>query len=112
MHRMAGGLLIAVGAGVIARSWQAAGQVRLTNPGSLITSGPYAVSRNPMYIGWSLLQLGIGLASRATWIVATLPPAALWIHRQVLGEERRLTDAFGDDYTEYRRSTPRYFTPR
>ncbi|WP_020522491.1 methyltransferase family protein [Catelliglobosispora koreensis] len=112
IHRLAGGLLIAVGAGVIARSWQAAGQVRLANPGALITSGPYAVSRNPMYIGWSLLQLGIGLASRTTWIVATLPPAALWIHRQVVGEERRLTDAFGDDYTQYRRSTPRYLPPR
>ena len=108
MHRVAGGLLLAAGAGFIACSWKAAGQVKLADPGALVTAGPYARSRNPMYVGWSLLQLGIGLASRTAWIVATLPPAALWIHRQVLREERGLTESFGEEYAKYRISTPRY----
>ncbi|HEX6685325.1 MAG TPA: isoprenylcysteine carboxylmethyltransferase family protein [Candidatus Limnocylindrales bacterium] len=108
VHRVAGGLVAAAGAGLIARSWAAAGQVDLARPGRLVTSGPYALSRNPMYVGWSLLQLGLGVASRNAWLAAMLPVAAGWIHREVLREERVLASSFGDDYARYRAKVPRY----
>jgi protein-S-isoprenylcysteine O-methyltransferase Ste14 len=72
-HCLAGCPLIAAGATVIVRSVAAADQVKLNRPDSLVTVGPYAVIRNPMYVGWALLHLGVGLAGGSAWR-ALFPP--------------------------------------
>lgn len=81
-------------------------------PERLVRSGPYAVSRNPMYVGWALLQLGIGIATGSGWVLATLPFVGAVVHREVLGEERRLSETFGDEYREYCATTGRYLLER
>ena len=77
-----------------------------------MTSGPYAASRNPMYLGWAMLQLGAGLVRGSRWMIAAVPAAAALVHRDVRGEERTLEDAFGDEFRRYRATVPRYLPRR
>ncbi|WP_104174787.1 isoprenylcysteine carboxylmethyltransferase family protein [Arthrobacter sp. Y81] len=112
-QRLAGQQVIGLGAMaagcfVIGWSWAAARGTRLADPGVLVTSGPYALCRNPMYVGWSLLHLGMGLVRDDAWTIAALPFSAAAVHRQVLREESQLADKFGDRFRCYERSVPRY----
>jgi len=106
-HRLLGWSLIGAGSTVIASSLAAAGRVDLGHPERLVTSGPYALSRNPMYVGWGLLHLGTALTIGSTWMAATFLPAAAWVHRQVLQEEKQLSNAFGEGFAS-RAAVPRY----
>ncbi len=99
--------LLASGSAIIASSLVAVGRVDLQHPERLVTWGPYAMSRNPMYVGWGLLHLGAALIIGSAWMAATLPLAAAWIHRQVLQEERQLRSAFGEEFAG-RATVPRY----
>lgn len=94
------------------QSLSAAGHTELAKPERLVTSGPYALSRNPMYVGWALAQLGIGLVTGSGWTVATLPAVGLWIHRDVVREEHRLQESFGDEYERYSERVGRYLPGR
>jgi protein-S-isoprenylcysteine O-methyltransferase Ste14 len=86
----------------------AAAEVDLTHPDRLVTSGPYAVSRNPMYGGWALLHLGAGVTGGSVWIIASFPIAAWAMHRGVMREERALVEKFADEFGRYRAAVPRY----
>ena len=112
VQRPVGWSIVATGSIIVAKSLKAAGHTELDRPQRLVTSGPYAVSRNPMYVGWMLLQLGIGAAARSGWILATLPLAGAAIHRDVVSEERRLTETFGDEYYQYCATVGRYLPKR
>ncbi|MEU4606641.1 isoprenylcysteine carboxylmethyltransferase family protein [Kribbella sp. NPDC023972] len=111
-RRSIGWTTVIAGGALIASSLTAAGITELAEPERLVTSGPYAVSRNPMYVGWSLLHLGIGMIAGSGWIIATLPFVGAAIHRDVVGEERRLTTRFGDEYKHYAARVGRYFPKR
>ena len=87
---------------------RAASDIDLERPSSLISTGPYAISRNPMYIGWTLLYLGAALFTRNAWMVASLPIVGGIIHREVLREEHTLEQAFGEEYLRYRKLVRRY----
>jgi protein-S-isoprenylcysteine O-methyltransferase Ste14 len=112
LHHLIGWPLAVAGARLIGRSWTAAMQVDLQHPARLVTGGPYAVSRNPMYVGWALLQLGAGLVRGSGWMIAAVPVAAAMVHRAVRREERTLDDAFGDEFRRYRATVPRYSPSR
>ena len=108
MHLLAGGASIAAGVWLVVRSVAAAGQVDVSTPSRLVTTGPYADSRNPMYVGWTLLHLGLGVGHGSAWTLATLPASCLRIHREILDEEHALSDAFGEEFEHYRATVPRY----
>ena len=108
VRHLIGWPLAAAGARLIERSWTAAMQVDLAHPARLVTGGPYAVSRNPMYVGWAVLQLGAGLVRGSGWMIVAVPVAAAMVHRGVRREERTLDDAFGDEFRRYRATVPRY----
>jgi protein-S-isoprenylcysteine O-methyltransferase Ste14 len=107
LRRAAGLSLVGTGSAIVVSSLIAVGRIDLQHPERLVTWGPYAISRNPMYVGWGLLHLGTALIIGSAWMAATLPPAAAWIHRQVLREERQLRDAFGEEFAS-RATVPRY----
>ena len=75
----------------------------------LVTSGPYAYVRNPMYFGRFFVGLGLALL---TWRWFLIVPYVLvfWLYAQarVLGEEARLQRLFGDPYREYCRTVRRW----
>jgi protein-S-isoprenylcysteine O-methyltransferase Ste14 len=73
----------------------------------LTTSGPYAYTRNPLYLGSLMLAAGFAIAARSWWIVAImlLMFAAIYIP-VIAGEERYLRQTF-PDYDDYARHVPR-----
>jgi protein-S-isoprenylcysteine O-methyltransferase Ste14 len=103
-------LLIAVGVGLAAWSVLEAGSTEIESPKRLLTGGPYSLSRNPMYIAWTLIYLGIGLTANSLWIIALLPIVMVFTHFvDVLQEERFLEKQFGDEYLQYKEQVRRYY---
>jgi protein-S-isoprenylcysteine O-methyltransferase Ste14 len=76
----------------------------LPNKGAtnLITSGPFAWSRNPIYVGNTLLVLGAGLFFGKWWLVILAPVAALLTQKLAIErEEKHLAAKFGAAWQEY-----------
>ncbi|CRK55863.1 Putative protein-S-isoprenylcysteine methyltransferase [Alloactinosynnema sp. L-07] len=105
----AGWIVLVAGLGLNLWAVRARGVGDIDDPDRLVTAGPYALTRNPMYVGWSLLHLGTGLAARSPWLLAGWPLAAVMVHRAVLREERQLASLFGDEQASYARRVPRYW---
>jgi protein-S-isoprenylcysteine O-methyltransferase Ste14 len=82
----------------------------LDQPSGLIDRGPYAWSRNPMYLGWSMIHLGTALALRSPGMAVTWPAAVALVHRGILAEERQLAAQFGTEFANYAASVPRYLS--
>ena len=80
----------------------------------LTISGPYAYTRNPLYLGSLMLAAGFAIAARSWWIVAVMLLMFAVIYVPVIaGEERYLRQTF-PDYDDYARHVPRIlprFTP-
>jgi protein-S-isoprenylcysteine O-methyltransferase Ste14 len=77
---------------------------------ALVTDGPYAVLRNPMYFGTLLIGLGFILMFAKPWFLVAFAAAYLGIYiPQVKAEEERLRKHFGDAYAQYASKTPRIF---
>ena len=108
LYRGAGWTLFGAGAAISASAVRTASEVDLQRPSTLISSGPYATSRNPMYVGWTLLYLGAALVTQNGWMVASLPAVVGLTHREILREEHALEAAFGENYTRYRKLVRRY----
>lgn len=78
----------------------------------LVTTGPFAYVRNPLYLGNALLCLGIAVASGTPWLPLGLPLLFLFWWRSIIpAEERFLAGAFGDEFARYRAQVRR-FLPR
>jgi protein-S-isoprenylcysteine O-methyltransferase Ste14 len=76
---------------------------------SLLTSGVYRISRNPMYMGLAVVDVGGALLAGSWWPLATLPLALLAIRRFVISpEERYLSELFGQTYVDYQTRTRRW----
>jgi len=85
-------------------------EMNIANPNILLTSGPYALSRNPMYVGWALIYSGISLVINSVWLLSLLPVVIVYLHFvDIQKEEQLLIDLFGDVYRQYRRRVRRYF---
>jgi protein-S-isoprenylcysteine O-methyltransferase Ste14 len=95
--------------GLAIRAWSA-GHIRKND--ALATSGPYAYTRNPLYLGSFLLGLGFTVAS-ARWPLAVLFVAIfLGIYFPVMRvEASTLVELFGESYRLYARDVP-LFVPR
>ena len=79
-----------------------------TTPGSLVTTGVFAFSRNPIYTAFAFILLGEFLIF-PNWILLLYTVAAVWLfHRQVLREEDYMKGHYGADYAEYCRKVRRY----
>ena len=100
------------GTALVAASVRAAGEVHLAQPDRLVTTGPYAVVRHPMYVAWGLIHLGLGLATGSRWTLLTAPLAAVVVHGETIIEERRLLASFPTQMDSYRIATPAYVPRR
>ena len=96
--------LLSVGIGLCIWSIFEAKEMNIANPNALLRRGPYSFSRNPMYVGWALVYLGIACIANSVWILATVPVVFAYIHLvDIRKEERLLDERFQDEYREYRK---------
>ena len=102
-----GGVIAAVGALFIATSiptmLRGHGTLNTAGPSAaLVVSGPYRFSRNPMYLGLTLLYAGVAVMFAVVWALLFVIPLILYTQvRVIIPEERYLQRAFGDDYRAY-----------
>ena len=76
---------------------------------TIVSGGPFAYSRNPIYVAWFVLYLGIALSWGGLWTVFFEIPCFAVIHRYVVArEERYLERKFDAAYTDYTARVRRY----
>jgi protein-S-isoprenylcysteine O-methyltransferase Ste14 len=76
---------------------------------NLVGTGPYRLTRNPMYLGMVLLSAGVALITGLYWNLWPAAALAVWLHvRFVLPEEEFLRDRLGVCYLEYASRNPRW----
>lgn len=76
---------------------------------AIVSSGPFRFTRNPIYVSFTLVQLGIALLAQSGWILALVVPALAFMRVGVIArEERYLERKFGEEYVGYRRRVRRW----
>jgi protein-S-isoprenylcysteine O-methyltransferase Ste14 len=70
-------------------------------PTRIVTEGPYALTRNPMYLGHLIFMLGLAVTFRSWVALVILVLRAIWFHRRVVADEARLAVRFGAEYRDY-----------
>ena len=74
-----------------------------------ITTGLYKISRNPQLVMMYVTTLGNCLVIGSWTALIIFSLSIIAGHYRILGEEKRLTEQYGDSYLEYKRKVPRYF---
>src|SRR5680860_1145949 len=77
-------------------------------PDHLLSTGPYAVTRNPMYSGHLIYLLGLTLFTRSPVALAIAAAHLPWFQSRVLKDESNLERLFGKEYHEYQHEVPRW----
>jgi protein-S-isoprenylcysteine O-methyltransferase Ste14 len=114
LGRLFGGLIVVLAATLFIWSIRTFRSAGTPVPGNqptktIVKVGPYRVSRNPIYLAFSLFQAGIALGVNDAWILITLLPAIAIISFVVIPrEERYLEVRFGEEYATYKASVPRW----
>ncbi|SMF12843.1 Protein-S-isoprenylcysteine O-methyltransferase Ste14 [Tistlia consotensis] len=86
-------------------------QVEPWKPSSaLVTGGPYRWTRNPMYLGLTLVYLAAALVAGSAAALVLLAPLLLVVRYGVIGREERYLEAlFGQPYRDYKARVRRWF---
>ena len=105
-------LTIAVGSGValigvLFRAW-ASGHIRKAM--ELAVSGPYANTRNPLYLGSLVMGIGFTVATGVWWLAILFFILFVGIYLPVMSVETEdMRQIFGDEYEDYKSNTPILF---
>jgi protein-S-isoprenylcysteine O-methyltransferase Ste14 len=78
-------------------------------PTSLVTSGPFRISRNPIYLGMASILLGVAVLM-GTLVALAFPVLFIMLIEFFIipGEERKLEKLFGEPFREYKKSVRRW----
>src|SRR5579862_5754403 len=85
----------------------ASGHVRKNE--ALATSGPYAYTRNPLYLGSLLIGIGFAIAARSWWVGVALVVMFFAIYLPVIRSEETFLRQKFPEFEEYARRVPRMF---
>lgn len=103
---IAGDIIFAAAVVTMRDSWRAG--IAEEDKREMITSGIYKISRNPAFLGFDCVYLGILLMFFNWILLAASVFAALMLHLQILQEEKYLPAAFGEAYISYKKCVRRY----
>ena len=80
---------------------------------NLVTTGIYSISRNPAFLGFDLMYIGILLSFFNWYLFLATTFALVFFHLQIVNvEEEFLIEAFGEEYLEYKKRVCRYIGRR
>lgn len=103
---IAGDIVFGISVYTMRDSWRAG--IPEKDQTKMVTDGIYRYSRNPAFLGFYLLYIGILLVFFNPVLLAMTLLTILVFHLQVLQEEKFLEKAFGEEYVEYRKTVFRY----
>jgi protein-S-isoprenylcysteine O-methyltransferase Ste14 len=99
---IAGAVISAAGVYSFRRARTTVNPLRPDSTTSLVVSGVYSISRNPMYVGFVLLLAGWGIALSNFAAIIPLPLFIVYMnHFQIEPEERILAARFGQQFGDY-----------
>lgn len=75
---------------------------------TIVRAGPYGFSRNPIYLAFTLFQLGLAAWVNSVGVLVTLLPALVLMAVVIAREERYLEARFPSEYPQYRREVRRW----
>jgi protein-S-isoprenylcysteine O-methyltransferase Ste14 len=112
--RVVGGILVVAGIGIsvhASNAFKRAGTpvVPFERSTALVTDGLFRYTRNPMYLGLTLVLAGVALllGSLGAWLPIPVFVAIIQVNF-IAGEERFLTELFGEEYLVYKQRTRRW----
>ncbi len=74
----------------------------------LVSTGLYAYTRNPMYLGHIIFLAGLALTLKSWLATLIMLLVAIWFHRRVLADERNLARHLGAPYVAYTKRVKRW----
>lgn len=104
---MVGVLCFVIAMVTMKNSWRAG--INSAEKTTLIKSGIYRISRNPAFLGFDLMYIGIFIAYANVVHFIFMAFAMVMLHFQILEEEKFLPTVFGKEYLDYKRKAARYF---
>jgi protein-S-isoprenylcysteine O-methyltransferase Ste14 len=100
------GIALAI-TGLIVRAW-ASGYLKKNQ--ELTTAGPYAHTRNPLYLGTFVMGSGVAVSTGAIWFIAVFAALYMLIYLPVMSAEaEHMRAMFPEEYQDYRREVPLFF---
>ncbi|MGH7887150.1 MAG: methyltransferase family protein [Candidatus Binatia bacterium] len=79
-----------------------------TPPDRLVSTGLYAYTRNPMYLGHVIFLIGLTLTLKS-WLAALITiGTSIWFHTRVVGDEKKLIERLGEPYVGYLATVKRW----
>ncbi len=76
---------------------------------AIVANGPYALSRNPIYVSFNAVYVGIALVVNTLWPIMFLPVGIALLHYRVIArEESYLERVIGDEYRQYKARVRRW----
>ncbi len=104
---MLGNLIFLISVLCMKDSWRAG--IPEKDKTKLVTAGIYRYSRNPAFLGFDLMYIGVLLMYGNLLTAMFTAFAMTMLHLQILQEEKYLVGVFGAEYEEYRKQVFRYF---
>ena len=102
--------ILCLGAVTLRRSKTTTDPLHIDRATTLVTQGVFSYTRNPMYVGFTSLLIGIAFYLSSWWLLVAPVFFALFINRfQILPEERVMSLKFGNDYNAYKSKVRRWF---
>ena len=76
---------------------------------AIVDTGPFARSRNPIYVSFSVVYVGIAFVANTVWLIIFMPVGIALLHYGVIvREERYLERTLGDEYLQYKARVRRW----
>jgi len=106
---LSGALTCGLGVVQFRRARTTVNPIKPESASSLVRTGIYRSTRNPMYLGFLLILIGWGIATANILGLLVLPAFVVYMNRfQIKPEERALTAIFGDDFKAFCSSVRRW----
>ena len=105
-----GDILFLISVITMKNSWRAG--IPSEDKTELVSNGIYKISRNPAFLGFDLMYIGIALLYCNVLTIIFSLFAIIMLHFQILQEEKYLEKTFGDNYISYKSKVCRYIGKR